>query len=145
MKSKTILLAIIVIFLVIGAGFYSYKQTAKNRNKNKDNPSLIQIEPSSFDFGKVKLGEVVKTEFTAKNLSSQNQKILSVTTSCGCTKAEIEKKNINPQETAKLLVTFNSGAHGKSGLGENDRRVYLKFKDQEIKEIEIKIHATVIE
>ncbi len=147
LKFKILLGVFVILVAIISAAVYSYQKTSDNQNKKgkNNNGSLISVEPLSYDFGNVKLGEVVKTGFLIKNLTSQEQEILNVTTSCGCTKAEINKKNLAPGKEAKLKVIFDSGVHGKSGLGENNRIVYLKFKDPKIDEIEIKVRAMVIE
>jgi uncharacterized protein YpmB len=146
MKNNILTIGLIVFIIIVGAVVYSYKQAGNSiKNKEIKSVSLIQIEPLSYNFGQVKLGKVAEKEFLVKNLSNDDQKIVSVATSCGCTKAQIEKKDIKSQESVKLKVIFDSGTHGKSGLGENNQIVYLKFKNPEIGEIEIEIHADVIE
>lgn len=65
-------------------------------------------DANTWDFGRVKEGEVLKHTFIFKNESKEILKIKDVATSCGCTASEVEKKVLMPQESTVINVTFNS-------------------------------------
>ena len=62
----------------------------------------------SWDFGKVKEGEVLKHDFVLKNESPKTLQINEVTTSCGCTVSEVKKKTLLPGESTAVEVSFKS-------------------------------------
>ncbi len=63
---------------------------------------------SKYDFGSVEQGIMVKHKFVLVNNGDQNLVIDRVVSSCGCTAAEPEKKELKPQETTSLAVEFNT-------------------------------------
>lgn len=145
MKNKGILLFIFVFLMSAGVVItFGFQKAGKDKIEENNSPE-VSITPPSFDFGEVKLGQKAEKEFLVKNLGNRSQEILKVSTSCGCTSASVEENNLKPSEETKLKVVFDSNAHGREGLGENERVVYLRFRDQEIGEREIKIRAWVAE
>jgi len=62
----------------------------------------------SWDFGRVKEGEVLKHSFLLKNTSKKVLRIDSLDTSCGCTGSRIEKKLLSPSESTVIEVSFNT-------------------------------------
>lgn len=65
-------------------------------------------DPYTWDFGKIKQGEVVSHKFTLKNGSAKALKITSLTTSCGCTVSEVKKRDLLPNESTEVEAKFNS-------------------------------------
>jgi hypothetical protein len=66
-----------------------------------------------WDFGTVKAGTVVTHEFLFKNDGDKPVKIISVSTSCGCTASKVKKDLLAPGESTALSVSFDSrGYHG---------------------------------
>jgi len=72
----------------------------------------IELSTNSFDLGDINPdnGKRVET-FYVKNTGSDVLKILSVSTSCGCTEANVESEEINPGEQTKLTVTYDPSVH----------------------------------
>jgi hypothetical protein len=70
--------------------------------------SAEQADAYSWDFGKIKEGEVAAHNFTLKNDSAKALKITGVNTSCGCTVSEVRLKVLLPQESTAVEVKFNS-------------------------------------
>jgi len=66
---------------------------------------------ATWDFGKVKEGEVVRHEFTLKNDSGKKLNIQGVNTTCGCTASAAKNKSLNPQESTVIEVSFNSAKY----------------------------------
>lgn len=107
----------------------------------------INVEPESFDFGTVVYGDVSRKEFSVTNKGTESIDILKISTSCGCTKAFMEKetKVIGPGESAKLIVTFDPAVHkDDTDVGEITRVVYIKTTDEINPETEINLQANVI-
>jgi hypothetical protein len=67
-----------------------------------------QSDPYTWDFGKLKHGEVAAHSFTLKNNSKKALKITAVNTSCGCTVSEVKKKVLLPGESTPVEIKFNS-------------------------------------
>lgn len=74
-------------------------------------PSLY-ISRQLHDFGVVKQsGGIVSTAFDVINNGDERVIIESLPTSCGCTLAEIDKKEISPGERAVITVSFDPNLH----------------------------------
>lgn len=73
----------------------------------------IAADQLTWDFGRVRAGDVVKHEFVLINNSSKPLKIVSVTTSCGCTVSKARKDLLAPGESTFLSVAFNSKGYAQ--------------------------------
>ena len=87
----------------------------------------IYFPNDTFDFGTIKQGQIASHTFVIVNKGDDTLKIQSVITSCGCTAAELQKKEIFPNETVNLLVKFNS--MGK--VGEQSKYISVASNDKE--------------
>ncbi len=87
----------------------------------------IYLPNDTFDFGTIKQGQVVSHTFTIMNNGDDTLKIQSVITSCGCTAAELQKKEIFPNETINLKVDFNS----KGKVGDQVKYISIASNDRE--------------
>jgi hypothetical protein len=158
---KIIVLIIILIFVIAGIVIYNYRQLDESANSipsrgvGLDFPApvapevvdpKIAVAPESFDLGDVIYGEVAKHTFTVKNLGGEPLKILRLSTSCGCTTAEMAEadKIIAPGQSAKLEVAFDPAVMSEPISGPVKRVVYIKTNDPERPEIEIDLTANVI-
>lgn len=130
---KNIVIVAILVLVVIGGG-YLYKTSQK---------PIIQVLPATYDFGSVsqKNGKV-STEFIVKNVGKTPLKFNRVSTSCGCTVAEIDKSDLASGEGRKMKVTFDPNAH-KDQYGPIARVVYMQTNDPEKSELEVQINANV--
>lgn len=104
----------------------------------------LVIEQTSIDLGQVINGEVRSMEIPLRNTGSSELVIESVTTSCGCTSAEVSPMTIQPGESAMLLVQFDSGAHGPESNGPVMRQVFIESNDSDEPEMEFRFTAEVI-
>jgi hypothetical protein len=68
----------------------------------------ISITPARIDFGVVKPHEVKNQDIVIKNTGTSILKINEVEPSCGCTVAELAKKELAPGESTTLAISFNS-------------------------------------
>lgn len=98
------------------------KKSSQNSEIKKDTVELgvgnqsygrFLFEESSFDFGKIKQGDIVKHSFKFKNDGENPLIITAAQASCGCTVPEYPKEPIAPGESGEILVQFNST--GKMG------------------------------
>jgi hypothetical protein len=75
--------------------------------------TTIKFDQDTYDFGKIKQGDVVKHKFTFTNTGDKNLVLENVQPSCGCTAIDWPREAIAPGKTASFEAQFNST--GKSG------------------------------
>ena len=73
----------------------------------------LSLDRSTHNFGSMKQGDVVSTNFVMTNNGKSDLKIYKTKASCGCTVSEPEKTLLKSGEKTNLKVTFNSA--GKAG------------------------------
>lgn len=143
MKSKTKLFLVIGL-VVLGIAGYGYLKAIPGVGDQTENQPRIEISPQSFDFGDIQYGQVVEYTFKLKNTGQALLEIKRVSTSCGCTSAEVSKEEIGPGEEIDLLVTYNTGAmSGDHAKGEQERIIYVKSSDPVNPQAEVMIYANV--
>ncbi len=104
----------------------------------------LVLDQTTLDLGQVVNGEVRTIEITLRNTGSCDLVIQSVTTSCGCTTAEVSPLTIPPGESGVLLVQFDSGAHGPEANGPVMRQVFITSNDSDEPELEFRFTAEVV-
>ncbi len=102
----------------------------------------LAVTTDSYDFGRIG-SDPVTTVFTVHNEGGRPLQIESVSTSCGCTTAEMSAQTIAPGESASLTVTFDPQAHA-GAVGQFVRFVYLRTNDPATPEVEVQISANVV-
>ncbi|OFY71104.1 MAG: hypothetical protein A3G23_14945 [Bacteroidetes bacterium RIFCSPLOWO2_12_FULL_37_12] len=84
-------------------------------DEQKAKAPKISFDKQEFDFGKIKAGDKVKTEFTLTNAGKSELIIRHTKASCGCTAGTPQKNNLKPGQSTKVDVTFDStGKKGKT-------------------------------
>lgn len=73
----------------------------------------IQFAETTYDFGRVEAGTVVRHDFAFTNAGSQTLEIKNVASSCGCTTLGEPTRRVEPGKSGILPVQFDSG--GMSG------------------------------
>jgi hypothetical protein len=104
----------------------------------------LVLDQTTLDLGQVVNGEVRTIEIPLRNTGSSDLVIQSVTTSCGCTTAEVSPLTIPPGESGVLLVQFDSGAHGPEANGPVMRQVFITSNDSDEPELEFRFTAEVV-
>ena len=94
----------------------------------------------SWDFGKVKKGQVLKHAFLLKNDSSGVMRIKDITTSCGCTVSRTRKTVLAPQESTDIEVSFDTSDYS----GDTRQFVYVHSDNLDNPIIRFIIKAYVI-
>lgn len=75
------------------------------------NDRWLQFDAPIHDFGSVIPGETLRHDFQFKNTSRETLRILDVSTSCGCTAAEMSQRVFESGETGTVSVTFRLPPH----------------------------------
>lgn len=104
----------------------------------------IEVEVERFDMGEMVNGTVETHELEIRNTGTADLIIRKVTTSCSCTTAAVEPTVIPPGGTARLRITFDSGAHGPALEGILIRQVFLSTNDPERPEVVVEFSAKVL-
>ena len=104
----------------------------------------LVLDQTTLDLGQVVNGEVRTIEIPLRNTGSSDLVIQSVTTSCGCTSAEVSPLTIPPGESGVLLVQFDSGTHGPEANGPVMRQVFITSNDSDEPELEFRFTAEVV-
>lgn len=129
---KKIIFILIIAAVIGGAGFYFLGDSALDAIKERFAAKVpeIAITPSSYDFGRVKYGEVAAYVFKIKNIGAAPLEISEISTSCSCTQAFLDNRVIAPGGSENVKVTFNPAIHkDDTDLGKIKRTVYLKTND----------------
>lgn len=77
------------------------------------NTTIITFERDTYDFGEIKEGDTVSTEFKFVNTGENDLLISNAKGSCGCTVPDWPKEPIPPGGSGAIKVVFNS--KNKSG------------------------------
>jgi hypothetical protein len=101
----------------------------------------IRVELDQYDFGVVQQGKVVATEISVHNAGSGELVIETVSTSCGCTSAQVDPLKIPAGSTGRLTIRYDSSVHPDSGPIQ--RYVYIVTNDPDEPEVEVLIKADV--
>ncbi len=104
----------------------------------------IDLSQSQTDLGVVTNGEIRAVEISVQNLGSGDLIIEAVTTSCGCTSADITPQVIPPGGTGTLAIRYDSGAHGPDEVGPVMRQVFIASNDPDEPEIEFRFTAEIV-
>lgn len=103
----------------------------------------IVLERSEMDIGEVTNGELRNINIEVRNTGKRDLIIEAVTTSCGCTTAQIEPMTISPGGKGVLAITYDSGAHGPDEIGPVMRQVFIASNDPSAPEVEFRFIAEV--
>lgn len=153
-KDVKIFLGLIAISLVIVIVMALKRESGEATNANSQPLGQVagmQISPESYSLGEVPLnGGIVTKEYELKNDTNSPMVLQKIVTSCMCTEAQAIVGNkqsrffgmehpgdrnpnlnyeINPGESAKVVVNFDPAAHGPQGVGPFDRVVMLTFSE----------------
>lgn len=148
-RNKHILILPVAFLVIVSAFFYkpSFEYIKSERQPSEISGSSIEAVPAFYDFGSIRYQDISKREFEIKNRGNENLEILKISTSCGCTKAEMSEgaRIIAPGASTTLIVTMDPASHKSYfDLGLIKRVVYMKTNDKNKPEIEIELTANVL-
>lgn len=114
-------------------------------NAYKESNVSVSLNPNTIPLGTVIYGDVATTTFTLTNYTPLPTKITRVSTSCGCTKASVEKEELGAYESTQVIVTFDPAVHkDDTDLGDLTRTIYISTDNPNFPDLESTITATVI-
>ncbi len=126
-------------------GYTNVVELAGGINEYKEANVTVGIAPTSQDLGTVVYGDVAKTEFTLTNFTPAKLAIARVSTSCGCTSAEVAKKSLEPYESTIVSVSFDPAFHkDDTDIGQLTRTIYIDTDNPNFKQVTASITANVI-
>ncbi len=70
--------------------------------------AIITFEETTYDFGKIKEGDIVKHSFKFKNTGTKDLFLLYHKTTCGCTVPSFSKDPFRPGDTGEITIVFDS-------------------------------------
>jgi len=102
-------------------------------------PKIACDEPE-FDFGERSNEEKVEHEFILKNIGDAQLLIDKVRTTCGCTVAQLEKKELQPGESTKVKATLTL----KGRQGATTKSISVESNDPETPVLTLTLKGTAI-
>lgn len=127
-----------------------------------DQQTSINVDQLQHDWGTINMNDgVVSKTFAIENQGETTLKLYNTKTSCMCTTAQLKTANqvskkfgmheksanifeVQPGETAELLVEFDPAFHGPSGVGPISRTVTLNTNDSSHQTLSFKLTANVV-
>lgn len=105
--------------------------------------AVIKFKTLEHNFGEIEKGKTVHVDFEFTNTGDEELVITEVKPSCGCTTAEMSKKNYAPKESGKIPITFDSARFAGNiektisvvSNDANNGRLQLKLKGKIIQEV----------
>jgi len=105
----------------------------------------IAFDRTTHNFGDVPQSQgILETTFEVRNIGKSVLEIGELSTSCGCTTAEISNKSIEPNGSTTLTVYFDPDFHSEPA-DELTRTVFIPTNDQSQPEAEVKITVDILE
>ncbi len=113
--------------------------------KNIDRPDgRLVVSSSSIDFGDIDQGGgAVETTVEVSNAGGRTLEIYRLSTSCGCTTAQMDQSPLAPGDKRTLTIRFDPMVHPDES-GPIARAVYLQSSDSQQPEVVIDITGNVI-
>ena len=99
----------------------------------------LEFAEKVHDFGTATEGDRLSYVFSVKNTGGGTLIIDRVTTSCGCTVANLKKKEIPPGSQGEIEVTFDTNRRG----GDNRKTITVQSNDPSTPRAELEIRAKV--
>lgn len=78
----------------------------------QDRKAEVALSSYTHDFGTIGSDSICRDSITITNVGNAKLEIGEIETGCGCTKASVEKYELNPKESCLLRFSFNSKGKG---------------------------------
>jgi hypothetical protein len=113
---------------------------AQNGNSEKPNDLVSKIVAErTFDFGEVRIGSSATHSFKFFNPTDRELRIQSVSSSCGCTVANISNKAIAPNQTESITISLNT----ESFRGKKESTIQVRFEEPIDFEIQLRLSVDI--
>jgi hypothetical protein len=140
MKQKRVLITVAVVgLLTIALAMAAFGFRGANGG-----PGRIELSATELDFGTVGNTKPVSRVLQVRNAGEGRLEITGVSTSCGCTTAEVASRNLAPGEVTDLTVTYDPQVH-EGDTGQFVRQVYIRSDDPDTPEASLTMQVTVVE
>lgn len=109
------------------------------------NKPVVETHKNTFDFGQIeKTNGIVSTTFKIENHGKKPLIIGEISTSCGCTSAEVDKNEVGFDEITTLTVHFDPNFHDEP-IGKITRSVFVETNDPNNQELQFDIYVEILE
>jgi len=130
---------------IVELGYANVYELDGGINAYKEVNDEVVISPGNQDLGTVIYGEVPTTIFTLTNFTSIPLTITRVSTSCGCTSAEVEEKELEAYGSTIVNVSFDPAVHdSENDLGDIVRTIFIQTNNPDFKRVTAEITAHVV-
>ena len=113
---------------------------AENNAKTDNAVPKITVEQLIHDFNQVGPGTKNICEFKFTNTGNALLKIEEIQTTCGCTAAELGKREYAPGESGVIKITFRAGKEA----GPTSKHLFVKSNDKAAPKLALTIKADVV-
>ena len=125
-------------------GVSASSMNAQSGKEAKSGPR-ISLDRTFYDFGSIpQYGGVVDAVFTIKNNGTETLIIGDITTSCSCTSAKVDSKEVSPGGETTLTVYFDPNFH-EEPVDVFKRTVFIPTNDKTNPEAEVSIQVDIKE
>ncbi|MEW5900390.1 MAG: DUF1573 domain-containing protein [Acidobacteriota bacterium] len=132
MKKRNLKRAIAVSLGLLSFLFFGYLASAAGKPK-------ITFKETSWNFGKVKQGDLLKHEFVFTNEGDGTLVIKKVSTTCGCTGVLLSDDEIAPGKQGKLEVKFDTRGYG----GQVSKLIFVDSNDPAEPQKQLEVRADI--
>lgn len=130
---------------IASLGYTTVYDLEGGTNAYKERNVSVSLAPDTKSLGNVVYGDVATTTYTLTNYTPLPLKITRVSTSCGCTKASVEKEELGAYESTTVNVSFDPAVHkDDTDLGDLTRTIYIGTDNPNYQNLESKFTATVV-
>ncbi len=100
----------------------------------------IKFKSTTFDFGEVSSGKTIDIAFEFENAGNDVLLIRNIIPACGCTTAELEKKEYQPGEKGVISGKFNTSGY----RGKIVKTITVTSNDNSAPEIRLAVRGTIV-
>ena len=97
------------------------------------------LNETTHDFGVVARGAKVEHRFIVENIYEEDANVKSVTSSCGCSSPQINRRFLKTWEKAEILVILDT----RGFLGRKDATITVEFDKPFSAEVQLHVHAYI--
>jgi len=99
----------------------------------------IKFKSQVVDFGEASSGKTLDISFEFENAGSEVLLIKNIVPSCGCTTAELKKKEYQPGERGAIIAKFNTSGYN----GRIVKTITVMTNDSAAPEVQLTLRGTV--
>lgn len=158
---KALIIGGLLTLLLIIGGAVLVNKTNNTAALSQNDQVRVTVDKTNHDWGQIGINNgKVAAEFIISSSGSAPLQLGNVTTSCACTTARVEiagkvspyfgmhtksswTGQVEPGQSAKLIVEFDPLFHGPQGVGQITREVTVETNDPSQKKLSFSLTANV--